>query len=211
MNIAGLWQDLEAASASDEGTGYFRRRICDQSPFDLNLAVEKPSNKRSLLFRVKTNSVDRATKMPACTGFELKLHTGPQDDGKHFTLCLSMSDAQFREVFTSLVGDIAQRIIGASNEREAVTRMMSRLHEWQIFFRRVSADGLSDEAQRGLYGELVFLRSLISEGLSGQLQCWRGPAGANQDFQFANCAIEVKVTVGLQDQRLEVSNERQLD
>jgi hypothetical protein len=41
--------------------------------------------------------------------------------------------------------------------------------------------------------------------------CWTGPTATPQDFQFDNCAVEVKTTATLRHQKLSISNERQLD
>jgi hypothetical protein len=76
-----------------------------------------------------------------------------------------------------------------------------------------NSEGLSEIAQQGLYGELWFLRQLVLphlELLKG-LQCWTGPKGTQQDFQFSSCAVEVKTTSTKQHQKLSIASERQLD
>jgi hypothetical protein len=81
-----------------------------------------------------------------------------------------------------------------------------------MFLEKHDPEGLSEEVQHGLYGELWFLQQVVipSFGLSS-LRYWLGPEGANQDFSFEGCAVEVKTTVSQNPQKLSISNENQLD
>lgn len=213
MTLQELWHVLETEDVTGEGAGYFSRRVCAESGFDVHIAVEKPSNRRLLLFRVKTLSVDTSTKLPTCKGFELHRASLPGDASGYSTLQLGLTESRFRDVFTVLAQDVLDRTMVGRSEREAVSLFIARLQQWQAFFKRHSPDGLDEEAQRGLYGELWFLRLLLRQGLLDcrQLSGWTGPVGGHQDFEFGGTAVEVKVTSGQQDQRLQISSERQLD
>lgn len=213
MKLPELWDELERKDAAGQEAGFFSRRILRESGLDLNVAVEKPSNRRLLLFRIRSGSVDTRTKLPASKGFEVSRLSMPGDDSTYCTLQLAVTEVRFRDVFSTLAQDVLDRVLVGKNERESVSLFISRLQQWQTFFKRHSVDGLSEEEQRGLYGELWFLRFLIQQDIAGisHVACWTGPLGANQDFQFQRCAVEVKVTTGQQDQRLQISSERQLD
>jgi hypothetical protein len=99
------------------------------------------------------------------------------------------------------------------DERDAVAEFITRLRRWQAFLEKHNPEGLSPTEQQGLYGELWFLRQVVIPKLGYRqgVQCWTGPKGTQQDFQFPNCAIEVKTTVAKQHQKLSISSERQLD
>ena len=72
--------------------------------------------------------------------------------------------------------------------------------------------GLSAEEQRGLWGEIHFLRSHLLPALGpGVVAAWKGPDGASQDFQLSAGCVEVKTTLANQPQVVRIANERQLD
>ena len=80
-------------------------------------------------------------------------------------------------------------------------------------FEKIGKQGLSDEVQRGLYGEIYFLRFFLSS-VSDKNYCvksWLGPEKSIQDFQYSNWAVEVKTTHGNNHQKIHITSERQLD
>ena len=73
--------------------------------------------------------------------------------------------------------------------------------------------GLSREKQIGLYGELMFLKTMLKAGVSAAnaVTWWHGPVSENQDFQAGGRAVEVKTTTGNSATAVRISNELQLD
>ena len=84
---------------------------------------------------------------------------------------------------------------------------------WQVLFERVPAEGLSEEAQRGLFGELAVLENLCLAELdkSEAVSSWTGPDAAHQDFKIGGAAVEVKTTLATRHARISITNEKQLD
>ncbi|WP_071889600.1 PD-(D/E)XK motif protein [Haliscomenobacter hydrossis] len=72
---------------------------------------------------------------------------------------------------------------------------------------------LSDEAQRGLYGEIYFLRIFLNNSSDKNycIQSWLGPEKSIQDFQYSSWGVEVKTTHGNNHQKIHIASERQLD
>jgi hypothetical protein len=100
-----------------------------------------------------------------------------------------------------------------TNEQTLVEKLLERLAKWQSLFEKVGKQGLSGEAQRGLYGEVYFLRFFLNNTSDKNhcLKSWLGPEKAIQDFQHSNWAVEVKTTHGNNHQKIHISSERQLD
>jgi hypothetical protein len=94
----------------------------------------------------------------------------------------------------------------------AAGELLSQLLQWQKFLDARS-EGLSDEEQRGLYGELYVLRRLVQALQTARAASgWVGPSGAAQDFRFGReIAIEVKTSIGGEPQAVKINGERQLD
>lgn len=89
---------------------------------------------------------------------------------------------------------------------------LGQLRRWQRFLAS-KAEGLTPAEQRGLWGELHLLQSLLLPALGpeGAVAGWKGPEGAHQDFQYANAWVEVKTTLAKQPQSVRITSERQLD
>lgn len=80
---------------------------------------------------------------------------------------------------------------GISSPEAAAFRTARR---WYSFWTRESAE-LSQQAIRGLLGELSFLEFLVSENGPKALAAWAGPDGKDHDFQAGHeIAFEVKTS-----------------
>jgi len=89
--------------------------------------------------------------------------------------------------------------------------LIDGLARWQKFLS-ASFEGLSEEFQRGLWGELHFLREHLLPTLgAAAVNNWKGGERAHQDFQFESSAVEVKTTLAKQPQVVRITSERQLD
>lgn len=95
--------------------------------------------------------------------------------------------------------DVVAALTRVVAEKAAIRALAARLRVWHAFFRAHGPDGLSNEAQRGLLGELLALRDhvLPAAGATSALRAWTGPLGGVHDFSFAAGAIEVKTTARL--------------
>ena len=118
----------------------------------------------------------------------------------------------YSDVFAILAEDIAPRVAAAADEKSAARVMLDRLNRWQKFLS-ARADGLSVSRQRGLFGELYFLRYVLlpQVDVPSAVMAWRAPERSHQDFQFASASIEVKTTTAKQPQDIRITSERQLD
>ena len=91
--------------------------------------------------------------------------------------------------------------------------LLTRFEKWKSLFENITSAGLSPEEQRGLFGELFFLRKWLKNNTDKRkcVEAWYGPEKSNQDFQHGVWAVEVKTSSGNNHQKIHISNERQLD
>ncbi len=211
MTVQDTWNLLEEDTATI-ASGYIIRRLLPEVAYDVYLAIERPSNTRLLMMRVRHKSIGIGTVFPNSNCFEVR-RIALQGDDAHVTLQLVLTNSRYSDIFTTLVQDIVDEIAPIADEHNAVAGFITRLRRWQAFLEKHNPEGLSQSAQQGLYGELWFLRQLVIPQLGSRqgVQCWTGPRGTQQDFQFENCAVEVKTTVAKQHQKLAIASERQLD
>jgi hypothetical protein len=210
IDLDTIWKDMEAAIPPTQ-SGRFRRRILPASSYDLFITLEKPSNHRSMLFEVAAISVADQSDIPSTQAVISRIDRNIQQDKA--IVELELIDPRYSDIFSTLVSDLLNVIVSTRTQQEAFREFLSRLQQWILFLEHFGPDGLSPEAQRGLYGELWFLKNYLLNRLDHQnaIAAWVGPAAAHQDFQLPGSAVEVKVTTAKLPQNIMISNERQLD
>ena len=209
MEISELWQTLEADAANGKtnGNGWLLRLAQPDAACRLFVGIELASNRRAVLLQLPSALVPTPRHWPRCKGLEpFLLAVG---ECLHFGVALK--EARFGDVFTALTGDLLRRIAEAVDPASQIRVFVGQLARWQRFLSS-TIDALSEESQRGLYGELYCLREyLIPKIGTTAVNGWKGFAGAHQDFQFETGAVEVKTTLAKQPQVIRISSERQLD
>jgi len=121
-------------------------------------------------------------------------------------------DKELTEIFTMFIDDIIEKLSQVTESQQALTIINQRVNHWKMLFSRASGELLSFEKQRGLFGELYFLRLLLqnSSNYYEIIQSWRGAESSNQDFAKEKIAVEIKTTKA-NNLSVYISNEQQLD
>lgn len=208
MRIEAIWQELEAELQAGAGGAWLLRFALPDPRNTLLVAVNSSSRDRALLLPLSSTAIPNRRDWPQCQGLEL--FAAQVDGTSHFGVRLL--DYQYRDVFAALAEDIAPRVVTVADERGAARVMLDRLRRWQKFLS-ARANGLSVSRQRGLFGELYFLRYVLLPQIDVQsaILAWRAPERSHQDFQFASASIEIKTTTAKQPQVIRITSERQLD
>ncbi|WP_430500136.1 PD-(D/E)XK motif protein [Micromonospora trifolii] len=205
------WAPLEA---ENHPYGIVARRLFPRSRHDIFLAVQQPTGRRVLLLRVPASAgrsvAERYSSLPSTRGLAIEFATAP--DGSTELRVVLTADER-REVFNPLIADVATTAHLAEGPVEALTAAIERFEHWRHLLQSIRDTGLGEEARRGLFGELVVLRDHLWPVLPPQkaVSAWRGPMGADQDFELATCAIEVKTGTGRSPRSIVIASERQLD
>ncbi len=120
---------------------------------------------------------------------------------------------EHRDIFSVLCEDLILNISSVTNQIQLFKTLLNRFEKWKSLFDKLNSVGLTPQEQRGLYGELYFLRNLLitNSDFYKVLNSWTGPAKEIRDFQIGNTAVEVKTTHGNNHQKIHISSERQLD
>jgi len=207
--IEALWRALETdAAAGKTGTrGWLLRLARPDADCLLFVGLELTSRRRAVLLRLPSTSMPSRRLWPRCKGLDpLALEV----EGKaHFGVALK--EPRFADVFAALAEDLMRRVGEAATPREQANTFLGQLSRWQKFLS-ASQEGLTEEQQRGLWGELNFLRKhLLGAFGPAAVAGWKGGEKAHQDFQFPTGAVEVKTTLAKQPQVVRITSERQLD
>lgn len=119
-----------------------------------------------------------------------------------------------RDTFSCLCESLINTVKGMDSEESMIKSVISQLDKWRNLFDKAGSEGLSPAEQQGLYGELGFLKKLISKNVfpaSEALDYWVGVDAAQRDFMGDAWAVEVKTTATSNPQEVTINSERQLD
>lgn len=212
MKIEELWPQLEAACAAAANrrgaSGWVLRQLRPEPTCPLHAAVELATGRRGLLLRILPALMPPKRRWPVCRGLEVIA----AQEGAQVLFGVALKEMRHSDVFTSLAEDLARRITAAPDANARISALLSGLARWQKFLA-ARAEGLSVEAQRGLWAELHFLRAELIRLVGAELavSVWQGPTGAAQDFLMPGRAVEVKATSSKPPFVVTISSERQLD
>jgi hypothetical protein len=210
MKINEIWKDLENDQSVASGL-LFRRFSASVLP-DVYVALRQPEKFRCIALRLQSESTINYSSFSDLKDIHLELIPDEKDNSRHYLLIL-LSNQQHKDVFSTLCEDLINGISNITGDDKIVRELLNRLEKWKLLFDKAALQGLSPEEQRGLFGELYFLRKWINQtsDLQKCIQAWIGPERNLRDFQLNNWAIEVKTTHGNNHQKVHISSERQLD
>ena len=207
-NLRSYWHELEKRYSGDEG---IYRRLDLEQETGIRIAVLSPGRTWAILIEILPE--DASALMPPHwqgMGFKIIPQVGPEPGAKH--VCLYVVNPEYRSVFTTLSSDII-RTLESSDQTKRAKNLQNCFNRWSRFFEIWGPDGMSAERQRGLFGELMVLETLLRTGFSplDGASSWKGSSGAYQDFIHLGAAIEVKTTISKEPRKVSVSSEKQLD
>lgn len=148
-----------------------------------------------------------APDLPKLKNIDLHFQTLPGGP----ILYMRLRDGSQLDLFETLCRDVMGASDLAGTEAEALDRAIGRTFRWHYLLRGGKPDVLSEEAQKGLIGEIEVLKLLInSVGAKAALAGWTGPSGAPKDFELERGCIEVKARREASRPFISISSEHQL-
>ena len=212
MSLDEVWKHLEDDTHGPGGSGRAQRRISPSGRRDFFLGLEMPMRNRMLILRVAASSLAMQPEIPDSQGLVVRVALR-ESNPSEAEVALVLTDTEQRDIFDLLVRDLVDAAEKPVDEAEGLRQFLARLSDWQQLLRRLGPQGLSREGQQGLWGELWVLRDVVSPvtGLCEAIESWRGPMGADQDFQLSRLCVEVKTSSASTLDRVQISNERQLE
>ena len=209
-----IWDELAKASdRTAQRDGWYLRRIYPDADSGIFVALRQPGAVPALLVEVDASAVGVVGEYPSARGFELYPESVTPGPRGRTRLCLVLADTRYRDVLEVLVNDVSETIARAPSEGEAVRTFLARLHVWQHFMRKHGFEGLSKEAQIGLFGELLFLAAYLVDRVPAHdsVNAWKGPARVNQDFDIGGRCVELKTTTVIPPVTVNIASMTQLD
>lgn len=129
-----------------------------------------------------------------------------------YLLIIRQEDEQNTEIFDSVLQNLVDHLL--NNKGGSVySTIFSVLDRWRTFFQRGGFRKLSDEQQRGLFGELWFINEWLDKfpGMPPLvIEQWEGPTKGRIDFKRSKSGLEIKTVSERLTKSIKISNEDQL-
>jgi hypothetical protein len=211
--LDGPWDTLLQEAKGRRGEGVLRRRLSGTGVAEVHLALDLERSAWALLIGVPADWAGDVTTFPRWRGVLLTLREEVTEDLDRKFIELKMGPGSNQEVFRALVADLVDLVSNPPPGTLPLDVFSNRLAVWKGFFEERGQEGLSQDAQAGLFGELWFLRQYLlpTLGAGAGVEAWTGCRRTNHDFQLPGGSFEIKTSVGKEHLRFHVASERQLD
>lgn len=135
----------------------------------------------------------------------------PRKDGR-FATSLTLTSREQEDVFVTMCGDVIEFSGNEMDRKKSLMKVLKRYAAWLKLLQHKNSALLGAAAQKGLIGELLYLKEKIEKGMDplDTLAGWVGPDGADQDFVYYDGWHEIKTT-GLSSAEITISSVEQLD
>jgi hypothetical protein len=183
------------------------RLVDDKHPLKLYWGVDSRS-RYVLAYDATTIGLPQKKSLPNLS--RIDIYIAP--NGLRGKLVLLLQENANWELFYALCSDLVRATATAADETTGSAIILRRLQRWQELLRKTPSDILSLDEIKGLMGELLFLKDLLSPvfGYDAALVAWRGPEGAPLDFAIQETAIEVKCQSGSSKPVVRITSAEQL-
>jgi len=210
MKINQIWEELENDKSLSKGL--LLRRYSGAVLPDVYVAMQHPEKLLSICVLISDSIEVNISSFSNLQEIQVDLFPSPAQAGKN-SLVFKLLNFQHKDIFTVLCEDLITSIASETNEKKLVKEILNRFEKWKSLFNKIGLHGLTPEEQRGLFGELYFLRKYLQTNTNFLeiINTWIGTEKQVRDFQSGTWAVEVKTTHGNNHQKVHISSERQLD
>jgi len=210
-----LHQAWRALAGSGEGDGWRTIPIQVDASCRLLAGRHWPGNEEAIIFGFRGIRQLPASYLPQGHGFTVTRLSGEALGSTHFWLALCRKSAGSLDLFAMMACDVVRLLEESGDVRDEglFQVFLSRIRAWQDFMERGRDGILGQEAEVGLFGELIVLQALLDAGMpaTAALDAWQGPLDSLQDFIVGPGAIEVKTTLSTNGFPAMVSSLEQFD
>jgi hypothetical protein len=131
----------------------------------------------------------------------------------HHFLVIRQEDEQNTEIFDAVLQNLVDHLLLIDNNETLFSTTFRILDRWRNFFQRGGFRKLTDEQQRGLFGELWFINEWLDK-FPGYpplvVEQWEGPTKGRIDFKSSKCGLEIKTVNEKLSKTIKISSENQL-
>lgn len=173
---------------------------------DLYLGINKDANRCLILALPKNHHVDFRSIVKE----NLSIEFFPESN----YIVLKLTENSFYELFDDLIISMYKRIKDVEDIEEYSNEFIQTFYKWSEFFSDKLSNLLSTEIIKGLFGELIMLKTFVEAAtaldINNVLSYWTGPVDQRHDFTMDRKDMEVKTKSELKID-VTISSEYQLE
>ena len=205
MNKYNPWEDIPVS----------RQFLCEESNKYNFWRYKQPTKNGynfSFLFELKTakDDVPPPNKLPKFK--QISFSKIQQQDSDKTYLNVQLLDNSKWDIFNDFVLLLIDSCEKEEKESDALRVFIQRSYRWLALMKGGFKQRLSDEVQKGLIGELYFLKNTLFQtiGIRDSLDSWKGPIPQPKDFYLDKMQVEVK-SIKRDGTSVSISSENQLE
>lgn len=206
MTSTELKQKWSGLSDNTVTTGFRSLRISPDCICELYLGVSK-ENKRCLILALPAN---KHLNFKGIQKENLSIEYFVEKN----LIVLQLIDNDYHDLFDDLILSLYHGIKDISQVDEYSNHFIEAFYRWSEFFEDKKSDSLSEDEIKGLMGELLVLKFLITDPNKAEinfiLNSWKGPYDKGNDFELETKYLEVK-TKSPSSFDVKISSEFQLE
>jgi hypothetical protein len=208
--IDKIWEELENDISFSHGL-LIRRYSSEVLP-EIFVALKSPEKFRCIAASLSNSININLSSFSNLQVISVEIMPDETRPERNYLL-FKLLNSEHKDIFSVLCEDLIINISSVKIEKQLYRELLNRFEKWKSLFDKALSQGLTPEEQRGLYGELFFLRKLLQNNSDyyNVITSWVGVEKQIRDFQFGNWSVEVKTTHSNNHQKVQISNERQLD
>lgn len=196
--IESVWDSL-----ARDGTRPVHQGLAADYPLDLYAQLDADSRLGLLAL-----ASERPATPPPYAAFDFTV--GRREDGR-WALSMSLRQGSLSAQFAALCDRVVQAGLACKPGDDACVFLLVQVARWHRMLALGTSGLLSEEAQRGLIGEISVLRAAAAKfGAQVATAGWVGPDDAPQDFVLPSSRVEVKTVIS-GSPRVKISSLLQLD
>jgi len=157
--IDTIWTELENDDSFRSGI-LFKRYAASVLP-DVYVALRAPEKIRCLAAHIVRENAPDVQNWNKLKDIKVEILNDDRNPAKSYLLILILNQ-QHKDIFSVLCEDLINQVTSILDEKVLIKELLNRLAKWQTLFERLGQQGLTSEVQRGLFGELYFLRLFLN-------------------------------------------------
>ncbi|MEK5547460.1 PD-(D/E)XK motif protein [Paenibacillus sp. FSL L8-0689] len=131
----------------------------------------------------------------------------------HYFLVLRQESEHGTDIFEVVLQNVVDHLMAREQNESVFTVVYKVLDRWRIFFQKGGYRKLTEEQQRGLFGELWYIKEWLNQFPTAPpliIEQWEGPTSGRIDFKHSNRGVEIKTAINKLTKTIKISNENQL-
>ncbi|MED5018462.1 PD-(D/E)XK motif protein [Paenibacillus chibensis] len=131
----------------------------------------------------------------------------------HYFLVLKQEVEHGTEIFEVILQNVVDHLLLKEQDESIFSVIYKVLDRWRVFFQKGGYRKLTEEQQRGLFGELWYIKDWLNRFPNSPpliIEQWEGPTSGRIDFKHSKRGVEIKTAINKLNKTIKISNENQL-